>query len=127
MGDGDLAKLLNEDSITSQINALIHELDSASGTVHKISQNLLTGSRQINEGNGIINKLLYDSVFASDLDKTMNNLNQGLDQAKDAAETIDDSWILNVFSKKKNKNRKQKENMNGDITAKDDSLKINNH
>jgi len=106
-GEGDIGKLLNEDDISAQVKVIIARLDSIASVGEQTMNNLHETSRQINEGNGVVNKLIYDTTLANDLDTTMIKLNDGIDEARRAASTIDNSWILNVFSKK---NKKQKSN-----------------
>jgi phospholipid/cholesterol/gamma-HCH transport system substrate-binding protein len=100
-GEGDLAKLINNDNITQQIDAIVLELDSVSNTAKMISNNLLQAAQQVNEGNGVVQKLLYDTTLSNNLDLTMEKVNLSLEEAKNAAETIHNSWVLNVFSGKK--------------------------
>ena len=107
-GSGDIGKLLNDDQITQQANAVISKLDSVAYVGQQTIDNLHQTSVQINEGNGVINKLIYDTIWSHQLDTTMVKLNDGIDEAKQAASTIDNSWILNVFSK--NKKEKSKKN-----------------
>ncbi|MCB2197231.1 MAG: MCE family protein [Bacteroidetes bacterium] len=105
-GHGDIGRLLNEDGITRQANEAISKLDSIAFIGQQTMNNLHKTSVEINEGNGVINKLIYDTVLSYKLDTTMVKLNQGIDEAKQAASTIDNSWILNVFSKKDKKRDK---------------------
>jgi phospholipid/cholesterol/gamma-HCH transport system substrate-binding protein len=55
----------------------------------------------------LITKILYDSTLTSQLDSTMEKVNSGLEDARKAAETIDNSWVLNVFSGKNEKKKKK--------------------
>ncbi len=97
-GDGDISKLLNDDGLTTRINNILADIDSTSTEFHKVSENLHKASRQINNGNGTVKKLLYDSTMANNIDSSIIVLNKRLDEAKEAIETIEKSWILNVFS-----------------------------
>lgn len=117
-GNGDIAKLLNEDTITVAINSIMDDLDSTAITLHRITENLYAASEQIKQGDNVINKLLYDSVMANDLGLTVKKVNAGLDEARQAAKTIHNSWALNLFSKKKNR----KNNIKNEVNS-DDSLK----
>jgi phospholipid/cholesterol/gamma-HCH transport system substrate-binding protein len=107
-GNGDLATFINENDITDRIDSILVELDSVSVISKQTVSDLNKASKQINSGNGIITKILYDSTLANQLDSTMLKVNSGLDEAKKAAATIDNSWVLNVFSGKKEKNRKNR-------------------
>jgi phospholipid/cholesterol/gamma-HCH transport system substrate-binding protein len=104
-GEGDLATLINKNNITNRIDNILGELDSVSVIAKQTVSDLNKASKQIHSGNGIITKILYDSALAYQLDSTMIKVNSGLDEAKKAAETIDNSWVLNVFSGKKEKKK----------------------
>jgi len=102
-GNGDMALLLNEDNISSGIDSLLIKIDSIALTSKQISDNLLQASIQLNEGEGIANTLLYDSSLGHELDTILKKIDTGLVQVEEAAETIDNSWLLRLFSKKRNK------------------------
>lgn len=99
-GNGDMAMLLNEDNISSGIDSLLLKIDSIALTSRQISDNLLQASIQLNEGKGIANAMLYDSSLSQELDTIIRKIDTGLVQAGKAAETIDNSWLLRLFSKK---------------------------
>lgn len=102
-GDGDMALLLNENNISVAIDSLLFRMDSIALTSKQISDNLLQTTIQLNEGEGIANTLLYDSSLSQQLDTIFNRIDTSLVQAGKAAETIDNSWLLRLFSKKRNK------------------------
>jgi len=108
-GEGDLGRLVNDEKITSQAEAILQKLDSVSATSRKISDNLLKASKQLNEGDGVLNRLLYDSMMAEDIGKTVVKVNEGLDEAKKAAKTIHKSWILNLFGHNKDRKKKNRD------------------
>lgn len=62
-------------------------------------------SEQLNSGNGILYRIAYDSVMADNIDTTVVRISGSVDDVVNAAETIDDSWIFNLFSKNKSKNK----------------------
>jgi phospholipid/cholesterol/gamma-HCH transport system substrate-binding protein len=62
-------------------------------------------SKQLNNGNGILYRIAYDSVMADNIDTTVVKISNSVDDVVDAAETIGDSWIFNLFSKNRNKNK----------------------
>lgn len=105
-GNGDLATLINKKNITNRIDSILVELDSVSVISKQTVSNLNKASEQINSGNGLITRLLYDSTLSYQLDSTIKKANSGLDEAKKAAKTIDNSWMLNVFSGKNEKKKK---------------------
>ncbi len=117
-GNGDLANLINNRKITTRATEIMNKLDSSATNVKSVSENLQIAAKQINEGNNLINTLLYDSAMNQNLGTTISKVNTGLDEAKQAAVTLQRSWILNLFSHKK---RRSKRMMNPD--TRNDSLK----
>lgn len=107
-GNGDLASLINKNNITSRMDSLLVEMDSIFVISRKTVVNLNEVSKQIQTGNGLITKILYDSTLAYQLDSTMTKIDSGLKEAQEAAETIDNSWVLKLFSGKKEKKGKKK-------------------
>jgi phospholipid/cholesterol/gamma-HCH transport system substrate-binding protein len=99
-GKGDLGKMIQSTELTERMEEILAKLDSASESTNEIAYHLMMATKQINEGNGIVTKLLYDSVFAKRLDTLVYKTDTGIDGVVDAAETVDNSWLLNLFSKK---------------------------
>lgn len=107
-GDGDIGKLLNKDDLTQKSNAILIRIDSISVLSMKAIENLHDATVHIKDGEGVIQKLVYDTTMSHKLDTTFLKINESLDEAKKAVKTVEKSWILNVFSKKK-KEGKNKE------------------
>ena len=105
-GNGDIGKLLNEDDLTRKTSAILNKIDSVSILGLKTVENLHDASLQIKEGNGVVQKLIYDTLTSQKLDTTLLKINGSLDEAKKAVKTVERSWILNIFSKKKKKSEK---------------------
>ncbi len=110
-GDGDVAQLINEDNLTTQLNNIFVQLDTVTQKARQLSENLGKTTETINKGPGTVHKLLYDSTFASSLDVTLKKVNTGLEEITTTAESIDNSWIINLFSK--DKKNKKKDNAAG--------------
>lgn len=62
---------------------------------------------KINHGKGTVNKMLTDSTFADSLDVTLQNINTGVTEVTQTAESLKNSWILNLFSGNKKKDKKK--------------------
>jgi phospholipid/cholesterol/gamma-HCH transport system substrate-binding protein len=109
-GEGDLGSLVYSDTLTSSLKRSFDQLTEASVNIRNISKSLDTAAVNINEGNGILHTLIYDSTFINHADSTLTNLNQGIDEITKTFETIKNSWIINLFSgKKKEERRKDKQ------------------
>ena len=83
--NSDLGKLINEDLLTSRLDSIMVMIDSIASNVQLASKdlalttaNLSMASEAVNSGDGLVNKLLYDSIFADSIAITIDNLNQTL-------------------------------------------------
>lgn len=106
-GKGDLGRLVYSDSLTQSLRSSFDELTSASENIRNISRSLDTAALNINEGNGILHTLIYDSTFIQHADSTLTNLNQGIDEITRTFTAIKNSWIVNLFSGKKKIQKKE--------------------
>jgi phospholipid/cholesterol/gamma-HCH transport system substrate-binding protein len=59
------------------------------------------------DSNNVMNKVLYDTMLAYQIDTTIINVNTGIGEIVETAQAIEDSWIVNLFSKKKKKKKKE--------------------
>jgi phospholipid/cholesterol/gamma-HCH transport system substrate-binding protein len=62
-------------------------------------------SYSINHGEGVIPRLLNDKQMGLNVDTAIANVDQGVVEITKAAETIANSWIFRIFSKKKDKGK----------------------
>ncbi len=97
-GEGDLGRLINDTILTSEANRLIGNLSMISNTTDSITDELLQFSTELNEGNGLISRLVYDTQMANKIDTTLVNANRGIKKATEAAESVEKSWLINLFS-----------------------------
>jgi energy-coupling factor transporter ATP-binding protein EcfA2 len=104
-GEGDLGKLINDSIVTLEYQKLMTNMDSVVQKSDVLISELNQYSEQLNNGDGILYRIAYDSVMADNMDTTVVRISNSVDDVVDAAETIDNSWIFNLFSKNKNKNR----------------------
>ncbi len=102
-GDNDLSRLLNRDTITSHLNRILTEADSIAGNLKTSSKEIKKTTQEINHGNGLMNKVLYDSVFAEDVDTSVVKIKNGIDDIIKVSDAIGESWILNIFKRNKGK------------------------
>jgi phospholipid/cholesterol/gamma-HCH transport system substrate-binding protein len=104
-GEGDLGKLIYDSTISSESKKLMKGLDTIVQKSDVLVSELNQYSKQLNNGNGILYRIAYDSVMADNIDTTVVKISNSVDDVVDAAETIGDSWIFNLFSKNRNKNK----------------------
>lgn len=104
-GAGIFGQLFVDTASSARLLKLSQDLTKTSRNASEISENLVEITEKINTGEGTINKLLTDSVFADSLQIALRKLNRSLDNVSEAADAIERSWIIRVFSKKKKKNK----------------------
>ncbi len=109
-GEGDLAILLNENKITTGAKNIMSTADSAMNVLNKASREIEKASIQINEGDGLLQMLLYDESLTYEVDTAVSKLDDGVRGVIDVAETVEGSWLFNIFSS--NKDKKKKEQVN---------------
>lgn len=102
-GKGDLGRLVNDTAITTQINDVMQNLNKIAVKTDSLTSQLLFFSKQLNSGSGIAHRLVYDTVMANNIDTTVLKVNNSIDDIQNAANTIEQSWIFNLFSKNKKK------------------------
>ena len=107
-GHGDLGKLVNSDSITSQVNSIMVNLNSTTQKADSLVNELYHTSYTINNGDGVLPRLLHDEQMGHNVDTAIAKVDQSLIEITKAAETISKSWLFRLFSKK-NKNDKDEE------------------
>lgn len=105
-GQGDLGKLVNTNDITTEAKSIMKNLNQVSqkadNTINELGQTV----KNINTGDGAISLLLNNKKTANNVDTTIIKVNSSLDQFNQTAKAIENSWILNVFNKKKKKDNK---------------------
>lgn len=100
-GDGLLTKVLNDESWTQQTETIMDSLSTASGQLALTMRNLEKLTSQLSNEQGVLYTLTDDPKAGQDLAETFSNLNQGTTKVDDVLETINNSWLLNLFSKDK--------------------------
>ena len=106
--EGDLGRFINDTTYSHQISQLLVNLDSITLKTEQFSDELLTLGKQMNSGNGTIQRLVYDSAIANNVDTTIVKINHGIDNVVKAADAIENSWIFNLFSGKRRNQKNQK-------------------
>lgn len=106
-GDGDLGKLVNEEALTTEMNHILTNLTATSDKADSLVQQLHQTSYALNHGEGVIPRLLHDKQMGLQVDTAIASVDQGVVQITRAAETIANSWIFRLFSKKKKNDKKE--------------------
>ncbi len=104
-GEGDVSKLINKDDITTQLSEIMVELHEASKNANSFTKELEGTILLMKDSNSVMNKILYDTTLAYQIDTTILNVNTGIEEIVETAQAIEDSWIVNLFSKKKKKDK----------------------
>jgi len=107
-GEGTIGKLVYNDSIADGVNAIMDSLITASANINRATREMNNFTQKLNDGNGPLNRLVNDSIMAENLDKTIINVKERSEELEETIEIVNDSWILNLFSKNK---KRQKENL----------------
>jgi phospholipid/cholesterol/gamma-HCH transport system substrate-binding protein len=102
-GDGDLGRLINDSIITTEYVQLMNDFESIATETNRFANELKQYSQKMNSGNGLLYRLAYDSVMAENIDTTVIKINKSVDDIEDAANTLENSWIFNLFSKNRDK------------------------
>lgn len=100
-GQGDLGKLINDDTITGQLSGIMETLYATSAKASAVVEELQQTVHAINYGEGVLPRLLHDKELGLSVDTALTRVDQGVFEVTRAAETIADSWIFRLFSKKK--------------------------
>ncbi len=106
-GQGDVAKLINSNELTSEVSGLLNNLSETVEKTQLVAENLETATQRINHGEGAVNLLLNSKNTAQNIDTTILKLQNSLNEFDKTAKAVQNSWLIQLFSKKKNKDNKQ--------------------
>jgi len=106
-GDGLLTNLIYQESWSRDVGQTLDSIRLASSNLKQSTQELEIFMKKLNDDNGIVNQLLTDSTMAQDLGETLQNIERGTEDLDEVMNTVENSWLLNIFSgnNKKNKER----------------------
>jgi phospholipid/cholesterol/gamma-HCH transport system substrate-binding protein len=104
-GEGDLGRLINDSTLTMEYMQLMNEFDSIATETNSFAEELHQYSQQLNSGGGLMYRLAYDSVMANNIDTTIAKVSNSVEDVVGAANTLENSWVFNLFSKNKNKKK----------------------
>ena len=107
-GEGDLARLINSNELTSKTYSVLGNQSQAAEKTQQVATNLETTTRSINSGDGAVNMLLNSKNTAQNIDTTILKMQNSLSEFDKTAKAIQESWLIRLFTKKKNKDKKTK-------------------
>lgn len=110
-GQGDLGKLISDDAITDQLSGIMESLHATSVKANVVVEELQQTVHAINYGEGVLPRLLHDKELGLSVDTALTRVDQGVFEVTRAAETIADSWIFRLFSKKKKDTNNQSQSV----------------
>lgn len=107
-GDGVVPLLLTDTVMATRFKSTMDSLQGASHSLAATSRELEVFASRLNNEEGALNLLLTDSLFAQDLYKTLRNVEQGTRDLDEVVETVNQSWLLNLFGGGDDKDSKKK-------------------
>jgi phospholipid/cholesterol/gamma-HCH transport system substrate-binding protein len=99
-GEGIFGRMFTDTSLTNNLYATSQNLQST-------SMNLSSLAKKLNNDSSALNMLIDDPSFADSLDVLIDRLNVGIVEATEAADAIQRSGLIRLFSKKKKKDEKK--------------------
>ena len=102
IGTQDMMSTLN---VTNENAALLTAIE-----IEKMAQNLNSIIGGINEGNGAINYLTRDSVFVNQLERSIENIEQGTERFNENMEALKHNFLTRGYFRKLEKKEKKNSN-----------------
>ncbi|MBN2521233.1 MAG: MCE family protein [Bacteroidales bacterium] len=102
-GEGVIGKLFSDTVMTRNLLTASNNINEASRNLETMTNKLNELIDIINEGNGLINKLLVDESFADSLDIILNQLSKGIIDVSEASDAVKRSGLIRMFSPKDKK------------------------
>ncbi len=96
-GEGDLGRLLNDTVIAHSAAGTFGNLELISTRLDTFTNELLIFGKEINNGNGLLQSLVYDTAMAANVDTGIILINQGVEEVTATARAVRRSWILRLF------------------------------
>ncbi|MCF8226280.1 MAG: MlaD family protein [Bacteroidales bacterium] len=104
-GEGIFGRLFTDTSLTNNLFASSQNLEIATSNLKKLSAKLTNDS-------SALNLFINDTTFKDSLEILINNLNIGILEVTEAADAVEKSGIVRLFSKKKKDEKKKDEKKN---------------
>lgn len=102
-GDGDIALLLNSTELSSKADDAIQNINEISEQGKQLLSELEKTIESVNSGSGALGLLLNDKKTAQNIDSTIIMLQRSLSEFDKTAKAIQESGLINAFSRRKQK------------------------
>lgn len=102
-GGGLLTKLLYEDEWSKEIGVTLDSLRSVGARLSSSSREFEDFVQRLSDDEGAINTLVSDTTVAKDLEQLIRNMRRGTEDLDKAVDKVNQSWLLNLFSGKEEK------------------------
>jgi phospholipid/cholesterol/gamma-HCH transport system substrate-binding protein len=83
------------------MNTIMGNLTTTTQKVDSLVNQLYMTSYSLNHGDGVLPRLLHDKQMGLNVDTAIANVDQSLIEVTRAAESISNSWLFRLFSKKR--------------------------
>lgn len=110
-GEGALGKLMMDTAMAAQFENAVKNLESTIDNTASATQNIVEFSEKLNNNNGTLGKLLNDSAMAENVEQSILNIRRGSDDLEVTIQKINNSWLLNLFSKRDKEDKKAAESL----------------
>jgi len=107
-GHGDLGRFVNDEALYVSVDSSLGNLNSIVLESRRVVENLENFTQKLEQGEGLINKLITDTTFAKNMDALLENTNHGVQKVTETADAIEDSWVINLFSGNKKEKKKER-------------------
>ncbi|MEX2336277.1 MAG: MlaD family protein [Fulvivirga sp.] len=97
-GGGLLARSIHDEALGRAVEQTIDSLNYSGRNLASASRDLKKFMQALNNNPGLLNKLLNDSIAAKNLEETLRNVRQGTEDMDKVMTTLNNSWLLNLFS-----------------------------
>jgi phospholipid/cholesterol/gamma-HCH transport system substrate-binding protein len=109
-GEGALGKLMADRETALKVEMIIDSLAKTGSLSTDVAQNMLEFSEKLNNDDGALDKVLTDTAFANNIGETVQQVKQTSEGIDRTAEKVNNSWIMNLFGGRNNKDNQSNEN-----------------
>lgn len=102
--EGPVYTLLNDTTFATVYDSLLTNIRVTGNNVSEVSQELERLSEKLNREGNTVDVLLADTVFATNLQRTLRNAAEGTESINESVEALQRHWLFGgLFRKKKKK------------------------
>lgn len=97
-GEGLATRILYDTAMADKTIQIMDTAEYVAANLAIASKELSVFSKKLNNRRGMIDKLLTDTLMAREVEMTIRNIREGSESIEGAVNTIENSWLLNLFS-----------------------------